>query len=133
MKFILSFVALSAALSAQAQLTVTLSPPKIDRQKAVVSLAMTNGLTESVEAARAICFLLDEQGKMVGQSSKWVIGDTKDRTALEPKNGTSFNFVITSSQPFATTNLTAKVSFSRVVLNGGKLADPTKVVQQNAQ
>jgi hypothetical protein len=82
-----------------------------------------------VESARAICFLLDERGKMVGQSSKWVIGGTKNRPPLEPKNETSFNFVITGSQPFTTTNLTAKVSFSRVVLEGERLADPKTDVQ----
>jgi hypothetical protein len=65
---------------------------------------------------------------MVGQSTKWVIGGTKDRPALEPKNETTFNFVITSSQPFTTTNLTANVSFSRVVLENGKLADVGKTV-----
>jgi hypothetical protein len=37
--------------------------------------------------------------------------------------------VITSPQPFTTTNLTAKISFSRVVLDGGKLADPKTAVQ----
>ena len=116
-------------LLATAQLVVTVSPPKIADQKAVVELKIKNGFTEKVESARAICFLLDEHGKMVGQSSKWVIGGTKNRPALEPKNETSFNFVITSSQPFATTNLTAKVSFSRVVLEGEKLADPKTDVQ----
>jgi len=64
---------------------------------------------------------------MVGQSTKWVIGQNK--TGLEPKGETTFNFVITSSQPFTTTNLTAKISFSRVVLYGGKLADAAKDVR----
>jgi len=121
-------VLLFCAVTTQAQLAVTVSPPKVTGQKTIVPLAMTNNLTETVDSARAICFLLDEQGKMVGQSSKWVIGGTKDRPALESKNGTSFNFVITSSQPLTTTNLTAKVSFSRVVLGGGKLADVNKTV-----
>jgi hypothetical protein len=76
-----------------------------------------------VESARAVCFLLDEQGKMVGQSAKWVIGGTKNRPALSLEAGTSFNFVITNPQPFATANLAAKVSFSRMVLDGSKLAD----------
>lgn len=125
---------LSFPLVATAQLSVTVLPPKIADQKAVVELRMKNGLTENIESARAICFLLDEQGKMVGESSKWVIGGTKNRPALESKKETSFNFVITSDQPFATTNLTAKVSFTRVVLNGGKLADPKADVQiQNAK
>ena len=91
---------------------------------------MKNNLTDKVESARAVCFLLDDQGKMIGQSTKWVIGGTKDRPALEPKNETTFNFVITSPDlsGFTTTNLTAKVSFSRVILDGGKLADTTKTV-----
>jgi hypothetical protein len=57
------------------------------------------------------------------QSAKWVIGGTKNRPALSSKVGTSFNFVITNPQPFATANLAAKVSFSRMVLDGSKLAD----------
>jgi hypothetical protein len=55
-----------------------------------------------------------------------VIGQNK--TGLAPKGETTFNFVITSPQAFTTTNLTAKISFSRVVLDGGKLADLTKAV-----
>jgi hypothetical protein len=90
---------------------------------------MKNNLAGKVESARAACFLLDDQGKMIGQSAKWVIGGTKDRPPLEPKSETTFNFVITNPKPFTTTNLTAKISFSRVVLNGGKLADSTKDVQ----
>jgi hypothetical protein len=41
----------------------------------------------------------------------------------------AFHFVITSDKPFTTTNLTAKVNFSRVILEGGKLADVSKDVQ----
>jgi hypothetical protein len=67
---------------------------------------------------------------MVGQSTKWVVGQNK--TSLEPKGEATFNFVITSLQPFTTTNLTAKVSFSRVVLDGDKLADVPKEVSVTA-
>jgi hypothetical protein len=121
--------ALICVVTAQAQLAVTVSPPKVIGEKAVVELKIKNNFTNKVESARAICFLLDEQGKMVGESTKWVIGGTKDRPALPQKNGTTFDFVITSSQPFTTTNLTAKVDFSRVVLEGEKLADPRNDVR----
>jgi predicted anti-sigma-YlaC factor YlaD len=43
-----------------------------------------------------------------------------------------FNFVVTASKPFTRTNLTAKVTFSRVVLEGGKLADVAKQVTFNS-
>jgi hypothetical protein len=109
-----------------AQLAVTVLPPKIEAQKAVVGLKMRNGFAEKIESARAICFLLDEQGKMVGQSAKWVIGQNK--IGLEPDAANSFNFVVTSPRPFATTNLTAKVSFSRLILSDGKSVNPSKEV-----
>ena len=113
-------------LTATAQLAVTVSPPKMVGQKAIVKLAMKNGLAQKIESARAVCFLLDDQGKMIGQSAKWVIGQTKTGLASSATN--NFNFVITSSQPFTTTNLTAKVSFIRVVLDGGKQSDPRQAV-----
>jgi hypothetical protein len=131
---ILSVFALFCGTVTQAQLAVTVSPPKIVGQKAVVKLAMKNNLADKVESARAVVFLLDDQGNMVGQSTKWVIGGTKDRPPLTPKSETTFNFVITSPKPWSTTNLTANVSFSRVVLNGGQLADVNKSIQmQNAK
>jgi hypothetical protein len=120
------FLTLLFVASATAQLAVTVTPPKVAGQKAVVQLKMKNNLGDAVKSARAVCFLLDDHGKMVGQSTKWVIG--QNHTGLEPKGETTFNFVVTSPQPFTTTNLTAKVSFSRVVLAGDKLADVTKAV-----
>jgi hypothetical protein len=123
MKLFLLAAVLLCAASASAQLSVTVMPLKITGQKAVVKLAMKNNLADKVESARAMCFVLDEQGRMVGQSTKWVIGGTKQRPPLAPKSETTFNFVVSSPQPWTTTNLTAKITFSRVVLDGGKLAD----------
>src|SRR6266536_824058 len=109
-------------MAAQAQLAVTVSRPKVVGQKAVVPLAMKNGLSDKIESARAVVFLLDEQGKMVGQSTRWVIGGTKDKPGLAAGATNAFHFVITSEKPFTNTNLAAKISFNRVVLEGGKLA-----------
>jgi hypothetical protein len=119
---------LTSLTSASAQLSVTVSPVRLAGQKAIVPLAMKNGLNEKVESARVVCFLLDEHGKMVGQSTRWVIGGDTNRPGLPAGGTNAFYFVITSGKPFTTTNLTAKVSFSRVVLAGGKLADPVKQV-----
>jgi hypothetical protein len=40
-----------------------------------VSLEMKNHFNQGVASARAAVLLLDEQGKMVGQSAKWVIAE----------------------------------------------------------
>lgn len=129
-RLLILFGLLAFTLLLNAQLSVTVSPPKVVGQKAVVKLAMKNNLADKVESARAVCFLLDEHSQIVGQSTKWVIGQNK--TALEPKGETTFNFVITSPQPWTTTNLTAKVSFSRVVLANGKTADVRRDVTVSA-
>jgi len=118
---------LAASITAQAQLTVTVSPPKVTGSRSVVPLALKNNLSEKVESARAVCFLLDAQGKIAGQATRWVIGGTNTNgLAAGATNG--FHFVIPTERT-TSTNLTAKVSFSRVVLEGGKLADVTKDVQ----
>lgn len=127
--FKLALPFLFCAVIASAQLIVTVSPVKFTGQKAIVSLAMTNGLAETLESAHAVCFLFDDQGKMLGQSSKWVIGGTKDRLALQPNGGTTFNFVVTVTQPFTKTNLTAKVNFNRLILDDGELSDIKKAAQ----
>jgi hypothetical protein len=104
-------------------LAVNVAAPKLLKDKAVVEITMKNNLTETIKSARAIAFLLDEQGQVIGQSSKWVIGGTKDLLPLQSNSETTFNFIISSSQPFSSTNVTAKVSFSRVVLDNGKSAN----------
>ena len=113
---------------AQAQLAVTVPPPKITGSKAVVPLAMKNNFAEKIESARAVVFLLDQQGKAVGQpTTRWIIGNG-NTNGLAAAATNVFHFVINGTQPFTSTNLTPKVQFSRVVLEGGKLADATKQV-----
>lgn len=128
MKFFSLAAILLWPLLASAQLAVTVSPVKVAGQKAIVPLAMKNNFTDKIESARAVCFLLDEQGQMIGSATKWVIGGSQDRPGLAPGTTNAFNFVVAAAKPFTTTNLTAKVSFSRVVLAGVKLADASTAV-----
>lgn len=115
------------ATAAHAQLAVSVSPVKVTGSKAVVKLEMKNGFTEKIESARAVCFLADDQGKVVGHATQWVIGGTRERPAMEPGATNVFHLVIATDRA-TTTNLAARVTFSRVVLAGGKLADATKQV-----
>jgi hypothetical protein len=132
--FFLLAAVLICDFHAGAQFAITVSPPKVAGQKAIVSLAMTNGLPEKVESARAVTFLLDDQGKMVGQATKWVIGGEAGSTA-SPNSGLKsgatnvYHFVITADKPIVSTNLTARVTFTRVILEGSKSVDPGKNVQ----
>lgn len=126
--FLAIFVILISQI-ARAELIVNVSVPKVVGQKTVIKVELKNAFPEKIESARAAVFLLDERGKMVGQSTKWVIGGTKDSPALASGKETTFNFVLQPRQSIASTNLTAKVSFSQVTLEGGKQADINKAVQ----
>ena len=128
----LSPLFLSFAFAAQAQLAVTVSPVKITGQRVIVPLALTNHLPQSVESARAMCAVLDEQGKMVGQSAKWVIGGAPNRPALSPQAGTTYNFVITSPRPLETTNLIARIVVNRVILEHGQITNANAVVSMTS-
>jgi hypothetical protein len=116
------------AFTSHAQLVVSISPPKISGHKAVVPLHLKNSTDQRIESARAALLLTDEQGIMVGQSTKWVIGDSNSKSSLPAGGTNSFHFVISSDKPFVKTNLTATLSFSRVVFEGGKLANLKKDV-----
>jgi hypothetical protein len=113
----------------QAQLVVTVSPPNVIGQKAIVMLKMANHFDGQIKFARAGCFLLDDRGEMIGQSAKWVINENLNKTGLPSGATNEFNFVITNPKPFLTTNLTAKVNFSRVVLQEGQLANVRQTVK----
>jgi hypothetical protein len=81
-------------------------------------------LNAKIDSARAVMFLLDDQGKVVGQATRWVIGGTKDKPPLAPDAKTTYNFVVPTDKPFTKT----KVSFNRVILEGGKTVDLSKDV-----
>lgn len=124
-------VVLLSLNSAWAALSVKLDEPKLTGSKAVIKLTMTSTFTNKIESARAVAFLLDDKGKVLGQSAQWVIGGSKDRTALEPNKETHYFFVVpldNSSPSSGTNSLKAKVTFLRVILEGGKQVDAAKEV-----
>jgi hypothetical protein len=111
---------------AEAGLAVVVSRPKITGNKAVIKLEMKNSFNEPIQSARATAFLLADSNKIVGQSTKWVIGGEKGKPSLAVDAAQSYNFVISSATPITATNLISKVSFSRIILSNGTLADPGK-------
>ena len=127
MKFIPIAFCFFQSAAAGEFLEATVSSPKISGQKALIRLELVNGLSQRIESARAAVFLTDEAGKLAAQSSRWVIGGT-DTNGLTAGKTNTFHFVVTADRPFSTTNLTAKVVFSRLVLEGGKTADVTDSV-----
>jgi hypothetical protein len=126
--FLILIVVLLSFGRAQAQLNVKVLPVMVEGNKALVKLNLKNDLTNAVESARASVYLLNGES-VVGQATRWVIGGTKGKPSLVPGATNSFFFVVSSDKSFPRTNLTAKVNFTRVVLQGGALADMEKDVK----
>ena len=120
---IITVFGLLLCVSAYANLLVKVDAPKTTGSKIVVKLTMKNTFKEKVESARAVVLLLDEQNRPVGQAAQWVIGGGKDKPSLSPNASITFNFVIPMDK-VTTTNLMAKVSFNRIILEGGTVTDP---------
>src|SRR6266516_1970393 len=120
----LTIMLISSLGVAHANLVVNVGEPKTTGGKAVIKLEMKNTFKEKIESARAVVFLFDDQGKVVGQTTRWVIGGTKDKPALAPDSKTTYNFVVPTDKPFTKT----KVSFNRVILEGGKVFDVNSAV-----
>src|SRR5205823_7436525 len=104
--------------------TMKLSKTRTYSQKTIVKIDMRNTFTNRIESARVVVFLLDDNGKVVGQETRWIIGGTKERPALAPDAKMTFNFVVQANKPFTKT----KVTVTRLVLEGGKAADVNKDV-----
>lgn len=120
---------LLAPVQGYARLVAKLEGARLSGSKAVVKLTLKNTFTNTVESARATLFLMNDQDKVVGQKSEWVIGGKRDKSALAPDATTTYNFVVPADKPFTKT----KVVFNRIVLEGGKQVDPSKnvVIEQS--
>ncbi len=109
----------------QASLAIKINEPKTPGSKVIVKLELQSTYSQKIESVRAAIFLMDDQGKVVGQDTRWIIGGTKDKPALAPGAKTTYNFVIATDKPFTKTKLVV----TRIVLEGGKLGNALTDVQ----
>jgi hypothetical protein len=110
--------------SSQGALLVNVNAPKDYGQKSILKMELQNTFTEPIESARAVVFLMDDSGKVVGQQTRWILNGTKDKPALGPNAKSTFNFVVQSEKPFTKT----KIIVTRIVLADGTLGDLNKDV-----
>ena len=124
--WVLVFVLCASHVLLSAQLAITTSPPTLWGQKALVKLEIVNQGSVPVESVKAALFLRAPDGRVLAHGSRWVIGggDQPEASTLRPGATNRFHFVVHSPQPLATTNLSARVILTRVVLEGGRLAPP---------
>lgn len=119
---------LLSVMGAQSQLHVFQSSPKLTGQKALVKLALKNDLPNTVQSARAAVFVLNQKGEMLGEGARWVIGGDGKTNGLAPGATNQFFFVVNLVKPVTDTNVTARIHFNKLLLEGGKQGDVKKDV-----
>ena len=123
-KLLVASVTLGLTLQLEAQLLVRYELPQITGDLAVVRISLQNKSKEDVEAARAVAFLINSEGKIIGQSTRWVIGGDVT-TILHADTTNFFSFVIPVEEK-AGTNFSTRITFTRLVFAGGRVANPGK-------
>jgi hypothetical protein len=102
---VLGLVLIARTAITQAALVIKVDEPKFTGSKAIIKLELKNTFTQKIESARAVIFLLGDQGKVVGQEARWIIGGTKDKPALIPEGTAPYYFVVSTDKPFTKTKL----------------------------
>jgi hypothetical protein len=116
---------LAVSIAAPAALVVQVAQPKTTGSKVIVKLDLQNTYSEKIQSVRAAIFLLDDQDKVVGQSTSWIIGGGNDKPSLESYAKTTYNFVVPTDKPVTQ----AKLLVERILLESGKLTNALKDVQ----
>ncbi|MEO0510250.1 MAG: hypothetical protein AAF065_10375 [Verrucomicrobiota bacterium] len=108
-----------------ANLEVSVSSLDASSNTSLVELEANNTFEQGIKDARVWVFLMDDGGKVVGNKAQWIIGgDSAAKEPLQPEKAQSFKLTVdTQSKP-----TTAKVTFSRIILADGTIADPQKSV-----
>jgi hypothetical protein len=123
---LLSFVFCALCLPrAGAALVIHVHKAQAYSRTTLIKMDLQNTFTNTIESARAVVFLLDDKGKVVGQQARWILGGTKQQPGLAPDANTKFFFTVPTRKSFTDT----RVIVSRVILEGGKLANPLKDVK----
>jgi hypothetical protein len=121
--FILSFLLI--ATSGWCALLVQVAPAKSTGSKAIIKLSLQNTFSQRIDLVRAAVFLTDEQGKVVGQATRQIIGGGKNNPPLDPAGKAVYYFLVPAAKPFTKT----KVLISRIILENNEIVDPVKQSQ----
>ncbi len=126
MKYLLPVIILILYYSPtlRANLEVALTSTESTANKSLVKFKAKNTFSQGIQGARAWVFLMDNEGKVVGQKAQWVIGGKKEKDSLEIDNESEYSVVVdTKSKPTQT-----KITFSKLILADGSSVNPQKHV-----
>ena len=132
----LHLVLLLLPLATYAQLEVRLLETQQSGNKSLVKLELNNTYDQAIKDARAWVFLMDEEGKVVGNKAAWIIGGEKSgpENRVQPplkkgeKNEYTLAMDMLRSKKEDESPFKAKITFSRIILADGTPVNPQEAV-----
>lgn len=120
---VLLLVLMLSQLGAQIELTVT--EVRGDTTHGAVGLKLKNTFTQEIRSARVWVLAIDSDGKVAGTKAQWIVGGDTSSPGLSEDAEENYLVPIQAERPFST----AKVTFSRIILEDGSSPNPkTSVV-----
>ena len=112
--------------SLHATIDVSVSSIETKGSKSIVRMEASNGYEQGVKDARAWVFLLDAEGKVVGNRAHWIVGGSSEgREPLDSQASDEFLVAVDTKAPPAS----AKVVFSKIILEDGTSINPRKALK----
>ena len=123
-------------LTVHAQLEVRLLETKQSENKSLVKMELNNTYDQAIKGARAWVFLMDEEGKVVGNKAAWIIGGDKTepenrvQPPLEKGEKNEYTLAMDTLRPTEEGEppFKAKITFSRVILADGTPFNPQEAI-----
>lgn len=116
------------ALVPSVRADVEVGAPRLEQTgtKTLVTFGLKNTFSQPIKDVRAWVFLMDADGKVVGNQAEWLIGGGESSPAassskpLAPEQSAECVVAVSTSRPA----VSAQVTFSRIVLADGSVASP---------
>lgn len=108
--------------------------------KSLVKIKARNAFDQGVKGARAWVFLMDDQGRVVGQRAQWIIGGEPKpshvpskipvpQASLNAEDEAEYTIMVAHDSQRGGAPTRTKITFSRIILEDGTLVNPQKAVK----
>lgn len=110
-----------------ANIEIATSEVQSANNKAILSIKARNSFDQDIQNARIWVFAMNDKGEVVGQKAQWLHDSetSEDANWLDTEGETEFKLTVDTKAKATQT----KVTFSRIIMADGSLADVQKAVK----
>ena len=116
-RFCFLFLFLASVCLSWANLEISITDVESNGNSGIVHMKLKNSFEQGVRSARIWVFMLDDEGKVVGNQAQWLFNGEGEKSSLEVEEERDSTVMVESENPFST----AKATFSRIIMEDGTI------------